>query len=87
MKKSSMRHACAKRTLCEVLREINDIHQGITDTEKKTRKLLMEAEGMAKRMANKLKEYNKHYDQDWWAANPDYEKDFNRRLKKRYCEG
>ena len=80
-----MRHACAALTICEILRQINDIHQGSDKKDKNTRKLLCTAEDMAKRMSRKLKEYNKHYDKDWWAANPDYEKDLERRLSTKYC--
>lgn len=80
-----MKHACFVRTLCEVLREINDLHQEQKPKDRKTRKLLCEAEDMAKRMAFKLKEYNKHYDAGWWKDNPDYEKDLDRRLSKKYC--
>ena len=83
--KKGLRHACAARTLCEVAREICDLHQGQTDHDKATRKKLSEIEDMAKRMSRKLKEYNKHYDKDWWAANPDYEKDLERRLSTKYC--
>lgn len=83
----SMKHACTARTVCEVLREINDLHQGPSKADKITRTLLCEAERMCKRMSLKLKEYNKKYDAGWWEANPDYEKDLDKRLNKNYCTG
>jgi len=79
--------ACRKRTLCEVLREINDLHQDQTEHSVAVRKLLCEAEGMSKRMSYKLKEYNKKWDKEWWEDNPDYERDLDRRLSERYCVG
>jgi hypothetical protein len=39
---------------------------------------------MAKRMGHKLREYNKEYDKDWWAANPDYEKALKLRMSEKY---
>lgn len=83
----SIRGSSKSRTLCEVLREINDIHQSQTDKDKKTRKLLAEAEQMGKRMSAKLKDYNKEVFKDWWQKNKDYEKDFEKRMKENYCTG
>jgi len=81
----SMKHACAKRTLCEVFREIADVHQDRqSEHDRMVRKKLAECEAMAKRMTVKLKEYNKHYDADWWEKNPDYEQDLELRLSKKY---
>jgi len=81
----SMKHACASRTICEVFREIADLHQDRhAKHDKVVRKKLSECESMAKRMSRKLKEYNKHYDADWWEKNPDYEKDLDRRLNTNY---
>jgi len=67
--------ASHKRTICEVLREIGDLHQ-----DEQTMALLLEATGMAKKMARKLLEYNKDVFADWWAKNPDYEEDVKRRM-------
>ena len=80
----SMRDASLKRTICEVLREINDMHQGTSDHDNIVRFKLAEAEHMAKRMTAKLRDYNKEYDADWWEKNPDYERDLNNRLGKGY---
>jgi len=77
-KSEYFRTATQKRTICEVLREIWDIHP-----DEKTRTLLQEAEDMAKRMALKLLQYNKEVFRDWWEENPDYEADLNRRLEER----
>lgn len=85
MKKYGMRFANNKRTVCEVLRDINDLCQDENQTE--IRKLLYEAEYMCKRMALKLKEYNKDWDAEWWAANPEYEKKLDERMKKSYIVG
>lgn len=83
----SMRDASKHRTICEVLREINDLHQGKKGHDSIVRKKLAEAEEMAKRMSKKLLEYNKEEFADWWAANKDYEADLVKRQNKRYCTG
>jgi hypothetical protein len=75
------------RTICEVLREINDMHQTNSEHDIRVRNKLVEAENMAKRMDKKLLSYNKKYSQKWWAANPDYEKDLKKRMNKKYCIG
>lgn len=77
-----MRSASKSRTICEVLREINDLHQGSDDA--KTRALLREAQEMAKRMSRKLLKYNKNAFADWWAENPDHEADVLRRIDETY---
>ena len=87
MKKHGMRYTNTNRTVCEVLREINDLCQGDDERDKNVRRKLFEAEHMAKRMALKLLEYNKDWDKDWWAANPNYEKNLKRRMNKHYCTG
>lgn len=86
--------ASMRRTICEVIREINDLHQGIgvhpaeTSSSKlhdeQVRALCREAQDMGKRMARKLLEYNKAVFRDWWAANPDFEADLRRRMDKDY---
>lgn len=83
-KGQSMRNAAAHRTICEVLREINDMHQGTSQLDITTRSKAYEAMQMAKRMDRKLKEYNKEYDAGWWEANKDYEADLERRLATDY---
>jgi hypothetical protein len=82
-----MNFANNKRTICEVLREINDLHQSGTQHDKTTRKLLLEAQKMAKRMSTKLLDYNKQVYKDWWDKNPDYEEDLRRRINSGYLEG
>jgi hypothetical protein len=79
----SLRGSTTVRTICEVLREINDELQG-TARHPLVLPLLIEAEGMAKRMSRKLVEYNKDVYKGWWEKNPDYEADIKRRLSETY---
>ena len=74
----TLRSANGARTVCEVLREINDVMQGEPKHLAVLAKL-REAEAMCKKMALKLYDYNKNYDKGWWDANPDYEEDLKRR--------
>jgi hypothetical protein len=83
----TMRGSSKHYTICEVLREINDLHQEQTEHDKIIRNKLALAEKMAKKMSYKLKEYNKNIYNDWWGKNRDYENDLNRRLSKNYCIG
>jgi len=83
----TMRGSSKHYTICEVLREINDLHQKQTEHDKIIRNKLALAEKMAKKMSYKLKEYNKNIYSDWWEKNRDYENDLNRRLSKNYCIG
>lgn len=83
----TMRGSSKHYTICEVLREINDLHQEQTEHDKIIRNKLALAEKMAKKMSYKLKEYNKNIYNDWWEKNRDYENDLNRRLSKNYCIG
>lgn len=79
----SLSGVAAKRTLCEVLREINDELQGHALHHKILPKL-REAESMGKRMAMKLFQNNKEFDKDWWAANLEVAAKTEMRLNKRY---
>jgi len=79
----SLRCSSNNRTLCEVLREINDVLQDHV-IHKQILPKLIEAEKMGKRMAGKLMEYNKQVFADWWEKNPDYEADMKLRLNKNY---
>lgn len=85
----SLRRATRVRTLCEVLREINDLHQGDKKHDRKVRKKLVEAERMAKKMSYKLLEYNKEYDKDWWETTEGKrrEKLLRKRFSKSYLVG
>ena len=78
--------ASNKITICEVLREINDLHQDNSIHSEQIRKLLFIAQGMAKKMNYKLLENNKDYDKGWWKDNPNYEKNLKKRLSKDYIE-
>ena len=79
----SLKKANRVRTICEVLREINDVLQN-SEIQKKILPKLIEAETMAKKMEKKLIYYNKAGFPEWWGENPDYEKDLARRMNKRY---
>jgi len=81
---SALQFASGKRTICEVLREINDLHQGQSKEDLKIRELLDEAISMAKKMSRKLLHYNKKAFSKFWEENPNYEKDLNRRLDLKY---
>lgn len=82
-----MNFASHSRTICEVLREINDLHQGDSEHDRITRAKLFEAQKMAKRMSNKLIDYNKEVFAEWWEENPDYEEDLRKRVDSGYLEG
>lgn len=71
--------ASHKRTICEVLREIQDVVSDDMITTK-----LIEAEHMAKRMSAKMLEYNKDVFDDFWEENEDYERDMLRRMAVQY---
>jgi hypothetical protein len=82
-----MHGASHLRTICEVLREINDLHQGTSEHDKNVRQKLLEAQLMAKRMSNKLLDYKNEVFTDWWDDNPDYEEDLRKRINSGYLEG
>jgi hypothetical protein len=71
-----MKKASPFRTICEVLREINDIHQNATKHDELCRAKLLEAVNMAKRMDRALQEDNgRRLSEDgWWEPNPDFKR-------------
>ena len=71
------------RTICEVLREINDEMQGEQKHPIVLEKL-REAEKMAKKMMGKLVEYNKDIKKGWWKENKDYAEKLEKRMKESY---
>jgi len=85
--KAEMKRSPPVRTVCEVLRDINDLHQEQTEHDKKVRVMLMDAEDMCKRMSEQLYKYNKKIFAGWWKRNPDFEKKLKNRLSERYCIG
>jgi len=60
-----MREINDMRTLCEVLREINDIA-----TDDRIKEKLIEATIMAKKMDKKLRANKKDWDHKFWEKNP-----------------
>ena len=73
------------RTVCEVIRELNDV----INTEKidnKTKNRLTEKTqeiyGMVKRMNKKLVEYKEGYDKGWYKVNENYENSLKKRGTK-----
>lgn len=58
------------RTICEVLREINDLVQEDTENNIKIRSLLGEAFNMAKKIVSKLYSYNRKACAGFWKKNP-----------------
>lgn len=79
----SLKFVNIQRTLCEVLREINDELQG-SELHPVILPKLKEAEQMGKRMSKALYRYNRHYDAGWWEQNAEYEKLIRLRHSKNY---
>jgi hypothetical protein len=82
-----MHGASHLRTICEVLREINDLHQSNSEHDKNVRQKLLEAQLMAKRMSNKLLDYKNEVFEGWWGDNPNYKDDLRKRINSGYLEG
>lgn len=76
MKDDPMTKASPFRTICEVLREVNDLHQNATTHDEKCRTLLLEAVNMGKRMDRALQEDNgRRLSEDgYWEPNPNFKK-------------
>ena len=70
------------RTICEVLREINDSVQGDTEKDAKLRLLLNEAFTMAKKIVYKLYEYNKAACAGFWKRNPRQQRRIEEELRR-----
>jgi hypothetical protein len=64
------------RTVCEVLREIGDLHNQATPHDEAIRGKLAEAINMCKRMDRALQEDNgRRLSEDgWWVKNPAFKK-------------
>lgn len=75
------------RSVCEILREINDLCQGEESKDYQIRDKCSEAIYKAKRMAKKLKEYNKNYNAGWWEDNKEYEASLEKRMQLEYRDG
>ena len=74
-------HVSKRRTICEVLREINDIAKTIDDEQvkKELQDRILEGFAMGKKMNNKLFEYKHNWDAGVFNVNEDYAEDLNRR--------
>lgn len=75
----SMKFTNKKRTICEVIREINDIINENTYDKDKMKGKIKEIHDMAKRMSKKLYAYKKDWDKNEYGINPDYEQDIKNR--------
>ena len=85
MKPKQKRETNKKRTICEVLRECDELFDYEKDKRRMviiTRRKLKEIRGMAKRMTTKLYEYSKQWDKDFWEDNPEYEESLLRRMNE-----
>lgn len=67
------------RTICEVHREIYTLVYFGKDKDE-ILPLVEEAFSMAKRMNNKLRQYNKGYDDDWYESQRQSAKDLRKEL-------
>lgn len=84
-----------KLVLCEILREINDLHQGDSEVDILVRNKIAKAEIMSKKIVSKLSEYRKllkgeqnffEY-MDKFEDNYDYKEDLKLRTNKDYKIG
>jgi hypothetical protein len=77
------------RTVCEVLREVNDLHQEATPHDEAVRAKLLEAVMMAKRMDRALQEDNgRRLSADgYWEPNPNFKKIAKRRKARARAKG
>lgn len=80
----TMRGSYPRRTICEVLREINDIVQGTDEVSVTIRKKLALCERMAKKMQTKLIEYSGDHHTEWWKKNPNHKANLEKRLTETY---
>ena len=87
MTKAQFHRAAPKMTVCEKLREINDLHQGSSKHDVVVRQLLFDAQVMAKKMSGKLLDYNVDAFKDFWDKNPNYLKNFRKRIDGDYLGG
>lgn len=85
--KKKMKRAKNVRTICEVLRDINDLVQSDQEPDNTIRELLLEAEVMGKKITRKLYEYSKKWNKDFYDSNPDFEEKLKLRLNKSYLTG
>ena len=74
----SMRDMCEKMTICETLRQLNDLIQEDTEEHNTFRDFIATAEYLAKRMSVKLHEYSAEGDSAWLVKNKRYEEILSR---------
>ena len=65
-----LRKATYRRTICEVMRKVNDLCQTDSEKDVQIRAHLREMLIMAKRMITKLVKYKRGCDADWWESIP-----------------
>ena len=84
----SMKYANKKRTICEVIRECNDLLIGIDNMDEidlmelntdELKKKVEEIHNMAKRMSKKLYSYKKNWEDGFYEDNLDYKQDLKKR--------
>lgn len=82
--KMSMKHTSKRLTVCEVVRQLNDIHQSDSDHDKTVREKLAEIECMSKRMVQKLMEYKEKKSVLFPDSNTEYSEKVKLRKSKKY---
>ena len=86
-----MRQASRDRTICEVIRKVNDQAQSESENDVEIRQLCIELEIMAKKMALKLIQYKREVEGKgfyrWEEKNPTAEADLERRISELYKIG
>ena len=80
----SINNANYLRSSCEVIREINDLAQGDSETDKKIRKLCAEAEAKSKRLSLQLVKYEPDYHKEWWENTDGYSEKMIKRKSDNY---
>ena len=79
--------AAKSRTLCEVLREVNSLHQGEDEHSVEVRGKLREAFLMAKKMSYRLYKYSRVWDKGWWKKQAKYAKIVEQRMREPFTLG
>jgi len=75
-----------KQSICEVIRQVNDICQSNSDKDREVRRLLEIAEGMGKVMFARMLEMGKELGKDVWIEWEKNHKDQSELVKMRNSE-